>query len=193
MRIIKISLLLFLIALASYALFLYSRPAESYTELKINEIETADEEPIAQTRLFFSPSAQDLNRVSEVPIMIQTGNNAVKLVQIELQYDPTHMQVLDIQPAGFFPEPRLIFKEHIVNRGTIHLAFENSETSITGSGELAIITLMPVHSASSSAVTQVKFMPKTAVRDASERESVLLSTEDLLLEIPAMIASSSGQ
>lgn len=193
MNIYKISALLIVGALVSYALFLYFGADSSLTKTESRAVSTPLPSDVAQTRLFFSPSYRKIpgNTLTEIPLLVQTGGNSISTIQLELKYNPAVLRIVDVRTADFFTQPTIIINENDVTNGLINFVLDNNEKAINGSGIVAYLTLSPITTSSSSGTTDVTFLQKTAVRGSVRNESLLQSTESIHLDIAHITASST--
>lgn len=187
MNILKTIAILLLVGIGTYAILLYNKPLPTQSESKemTQTTLTSISSTSAQTRLFFSPSTTKLIGVEPrtIPLMIQTGTNAVSTVQVELRYNPLQVTVASITPGDFLPEPEIILSDIDNTRGRINYALTTSSpaSQIKGGGTLVVLNMAATNTASISGNTQIEFLPKTAVRSQDSLSSLLQSTENLLI------------
>lgn len=149
----------------------------------------------AQTRLFFTPSYRQIagGRTFDIPIHIDTASNNVNLIQLELWYNPNDITILGIRPGSFLTNPTVILSEVDSISGAVQYALKIPDTDPpqAGSGDIAILTLIPTENASPGATTQISFRKKSSVRGPSQEQTLLQSTEDLVLEMASLASLSA--
>jgi len=135
----------------------------------------------AETRLFMTPDRVNLvgNRAS-VTINMNSQENEVTGVQMEISYDPKVLSFVSITPvsefAGWIP---IIDSRNIVDRKNGRISYSLGKPPrqpITGfSGESEVVTLVftKVGSATASASTEIEFLPKSQVLEIGNSQSVL--------------------
>lgn len=122
-------------------------------------------------------------------IQIDTGQNKVTTVQLELSYNPKVLGSVDIASGSFFLNPTVLLKKIDPVGGTISYALSASdEKGISGKGILAILTFTPV--AGQSGETQISFLPKTQVTAENLLQSALKSTTAIVFSLgPTLMPS----
>ncbi len=133
-----------------------------------------------------SPSAYKLN------VDINTGENKVNTVQLELSYDPNVLTNVDINPAGFFENPNILIKKIDQANGRISyaLGITSGQSGISGQGVLATISFSS--SQKGKVNTEISFTPKTEVKADGTPESVLKSSVGALFSLETVLATPSS-
>lgn len=125
------------------------------------------------TTLVASPSANiaSLGEEKSLTVVIDTGKNNVASVQLEMLFNPEHINISKIEPLGFFQNPTVLLNEVDNKNGTVSYAIGTPEVA-TGSGELVRINFVAkkLTAGTSSPIT---FLPKTAVGEIGNPSSVL--------------------
>lgn len=105
---------------------------------------------------------------------IETGENKITAVQIELSYDPEALTNVDIKPGVFVPNALVLLKkiDPVEGRITLALALPLGQKGIQGQGNVAVITFTQKENSTSA----VNFLPKTQVTAEGISQSVLKST-----------------
>lgn len=135
---------------------------------------------LAQTSLMLIPSALAVSTSTPsatVDVVIDSGNNKVTAVQLELSYDPKVISQVDIATpsagTSFFDNPVTLLKTIDTVKGTISYAIgiQPTGTAKKGKGTVAIISFRPIGSAPQT--TSIIFLPKTLVTAEGISISVL--------------------
>ena len=181
MNLPKAVALLIIVILCSYALLLYSRPTFTPPKTQKAAVQTSPT-PVSQARMYFSLSPLHITTVpQEISIMIDSGNNVISEAQVEIQYDPSRIQVSTLYPDAYFKNPIILLNEHNPNRGRIFYALTtgiNGE-EVRGTGRFITFTLTRNPLASESGRTEISFLPKTSVHGSGHKSPIHLTTENL--------------
>jgi hypothetical protein len=150
----------------------------------------------AQTTLTISSTLIKLSTPSAYSseITINTGQNAVNEVQLEILYDPKVLTKVDITAGKFFTDPKIILKNIDKDNGriTFALGIQDHQNGLVGQGALAKLSFLSlIKTGSTSAV----LLPKTQARADNIAESVLKTTIDGLFSFNnnTLKSSSSGR
>jgi hypothetical protein len=153
--------------------------------------------PAAQTRLFLSPNPLSVASASgSINVDIDTSENMVTAVQLELIYDPKVLTAVDIaSPSAnsFFANPIILLKKIDPLTGKISYALGIPPTGkgVKGNGTVATITfrkLIP------SGQTTVSVLPETQVTAEGVTGSVLkeaLGATIILSSTPTSVTNPS--
>lgn len=117
-------------------------------------------------------------------VSIDTGSNQVTGVQLELSFDPTKLQIVDIKPSTFFPTAAELGVKKIDNvNGTISYALIAGigKAGVSGSGDVAVITFRQIGKTGDTA--ELKFEAKSLVTAAERAESVMDKAVDAVFTI----------
>lgn len=136
-----------------------SRPAPSYahTTLKIN-----------------SPVSKALGVYSSIVSISSGDNKGITGVQLELSFDKSKLQIVDVKPGTFFPTPTELGVKKIDNvNGTISYALIAGigKAGAQGDGEVATITFKEV--GKEGDIAQINFEPKSWVTSSETDQKVL--------------------
>jgi len=142
------------------------------------QVTPTPEKPTAQTVLSFgTPSAKASSSASAisytVPINISTEKNKVKIVQLELQYDPYLLMDVTATPGSFMKNPTVLL-DHIdqeTGRVSYALGLESEQEGIMGKGTIA--NLIFSVKTQTQKKTAIIFLPKTLVTADDLSESAL--------------------
>ena len=152
-----------------------------------------------QTVLSVSSAPTPLSTPSayKTDVVINTGQNAVTSVQLELFYDPKVLTKVDINPGPFFVDPVVKLKTIDPVNGRITYAIsvpdqQGVKNGILGQGIVATINFS-VLPGQKQTPTYISFLPKTEVSAQDSPSSVLKSTVDakFTLESVAPIVTPS--
>jgi hypothetical protein len=189
---IKTLLLIIILAIIAFGLAGYAVFNNNLT----NETETAQiptvtpiKNPV-QTILTISSDLTKLSTPSAYSsdIIINTGQDMVNKVQLEISYDPKVLTKVDVSPGLFFTDPQIFLKNIDPVNGRISFAFgvHKNENGQVGQGVLAKLTFTAVQKVAS---TSVSLLPKTQVTADGFSESVLQTTIDGLFNLKGTASS----
>ncbi len=176
---IKTLVLIFILTLAALGLTMMAimnKPNNSPTAQVTATPTPALANPV-QTTLTVSSSPVRLSTPSafSTDIVINTGQDLVNKVQLELSYDPKVLTKVDINPGTFFTNPQILLKTLDPTNGRISFALgvQNGQSGILGQGVIATLNFSLVANAASASVS---LLPKTQVTADGYSVSVLKST-----------------
>lgn len=143
------ALIVFLIILASILLIyaINTQPDEKKTSNIIISPTATLPSPnfIADTKLFISPESIELTATESVKlnINIDTGQNQVTGVQLEIAYPQDQITAEAIMPGSFLNNSTVLYKniDAIAGRITYALALPPSESPVNGNGNVAVLTI----------------------------------------------------
>lgn len=143
----------------------------------------------AHTTLSLTPAlATESSKTASytVAVLIDTHENAVNAVQLELSYDPTALTDVSLSSGSFFNQPTALLKNINTDTGRISyaLAQQIDLPATQGSGTIALISFNILPSYTGKTVT-LSFLPKTAVAADKILESVLKKTTSYTLTLTA--------
>lgn len=137
--------------------------------------------PVEQTVLRFDNPVMATESAAQtptfsLPLVINTGTNAVTAVQVELAYDPKVLVKVAVNPGSFFNNPIVLLNDVDETTGKISYALGISpqDNGIKGEGIVATISFQA--KAASPQSTSITFLPKTLVTAEGVSQSVLKST-----------------
>jgi len=137
--------------------------------------------PVEQTVLsfdepFMADGSGAQNPVYSLPLVIDTGKNAVTAVQVELGFDPEVLVNVTVNPGSFFNNPIVLLNDVDKTTGKISYAIGISpqDNGIRGGGVVATINFQ--NRAASPEATSITFLPKTLVTAEGVPQSVLKTT-----------------
>lgn len=126
-------------------------------------------------------------------VVINTGQNKVTAVQLELLFDPNMLTKVNIQPGSFFINPAVVLKNIDLENGRITYAISPGDgMGVLGQGIIAKISFT---ASNKSKPINIDFLPKTKVSAEDVSESVLKSTVGALFNlgtIPTLIVSPTA-
>lgn len=145
-------------------------------------------------------------------ITINTNQNKISTVNLNLTYDPTVITRVDISPGDFFQNPRVLQKNIDTNNGIISYTLANSDNrDISGKGVLAVISywvIFPKDSFTSTSLSsssakflsstvypRIEFQNETQVLDSKNNNYLKSSSGnmyDITLTIPDTGNASSS-
>lgn len=137
--------------------------------------------PVEQTVLsfdepFMATESGAQNPVYSLPLVIDTGKNAVTAVQVELGFDPKVLVNVTVNPGSFFNNPIVLLNDVDQTAGKIYYALGISpqDNGIRGEGAVVIINFQA--KAAKPEATTITFLPKTLITAEGVSQSVLKTT-----------------
>ncbi|MEN9407919.1 MAG: Cohesin domain [Candidatus Parcubacteria bacterium] len=146
--------------------------------------------PPAYTTLELSPNPASIGPTGsgKVDVLINTNQNTVSGVQIELSYDPKALRNIIVTPGTFFQKPLMFPEWNKIDQETGRVSHAQvllpSQEPIKGKGIFATITFSRVVGSGLSQ-TELKFMPKTTVTQFGISPSVLKSSTGAIINLGA--------
>lgn len=130
----------------------------------------------AHTSLSFSeePRVSSISGTYEVDLNVDTDDNNISGVSLELAYDPKSLGKVDIKPGNFLPNPAVIEKEidTVNGRITYILGPRLGSEGVKGKGTVAVISFSKLNNSE----TTIDFLPQTQVSAQGFDQSVLRET-----------------
>lgn len=113
---------------------------------------------------------------TKIDVVIDSQDNKITAVQLELVYDPKVLTITDLTPGPFFKNPLVLLKQidKPLGRITYAVAVQPTATPLAGTGIAASILITPKPGFTQQ--TTIQFLPKTLVTAEGAVESVLKST-----------------
>lgn len=137
-----------------------------------------------------------------VNVEIDTGENNVSAVQLEIQYDPAVLTNMKVLPGDFFTNPNVLPVGGVdIQKGTITYALgpSNIRESKSGTGVVATLQFVP-RAAAGVTETEITLLDKSLVTQFGQAESVLKEVQSTRVVLPLTnqrtpqrSASPSGQ
>lgn len=170
----KTILLIIFLALVTLAL-LYVAVSSKTNKPSPNQTQSVNSEA-AQTTLEISPNLikDATSSAYKTVVYINTGQNKVTSVQLELSFDPGVLTKVDISPGTFFDNPNIFLKTIDEANGRISYAIGvlPGQNGIFGKGILANINFSTLPSLKNIS-TSINFEPKTQVSGENSSVSIL--------------------
>ena len=136
---------------------------------------------VARTSLSISeePRASTVSGTYETDVNINSDDNKISGVQLELVFDPKILTKVDIRPGDFLKNPVIIIKKIDLANGRISYALANKpgEKGVRGMGSVAVISF----SKASAQETNISFLPHTEVASPGNDQSVLRQTSSAVI------------
>ncbi len=153
---------------------------------QVNNPVVAEKTPVnpADTTLSIDPTVKESANTYSSTVTIDTGENEVTGVQIELYYDPKVITNVSVAPLDFFtPNTEVLKKLDPTNgRITYALATPLGGNGKKGQGNLAKITYSPVLGQETTTAS-FSFLPKTEVSGLGTDASLLKAANDGTIQI----------
>lgn len=150
-----------------------------------------------QTTLTISstPVAEATPSAYKTDVIVNTGQNNITSVQLELVFDPKVLTKVDIQPGSFFINPVVALKNIDIETGRITYVISPADgAGVLGQGILAKISFSVVPE-KKGVPTTIDFLPKTQVNAEETTESVLklsVGAKFTLGTVPTLIVSPTA-
>jgi hypothetical protein len=176
---VLVTLILFVIALNNSNTTLAPSPAPQQLQ---NQVSPAVP---AHSVLSLSPNPVTVvpGQRGSVAVNINTSDNAVTAVQLEIGYDPTIITNVQVTPGGLFQNPIPLINRNDVKTGRFTYAYgitPNSPT-IQGAGSVATITFTALNKPGQK--SQLALLPTSLVTAQGISNSVLKSATGTLVVI----------
>lgn len=141
----------------------------------------------AHTTLSIGPaSASQSSQLAQytVAVTMNTGDNTVNSVQLELAYDPQALTNVTVTPGNFFQQPSPLVNSINTADGRISYA-PAEQIDLPGKKGTGVVALISFNIAPTftNPTTTISFLPKTAVAADRILESVLKKTTDYTVAI----------
>lgn len=166
-----------------------------FLALQINQSSTPKQEitviptktPVEKSTTFsFEPNnivVANTATASSANIILDTQNDEIAGIQIELVYDPKEITNVKIQtsPSSLFgPNAPVLFNDINAKTGRISyaVAISSNQSQIKGKGQIATITFQKAYT-STATTSAIQFIDKTMATKIGENESVLKQTTPL--------------
>lgn len=141
--------------------------------------------PVAHTTLTLSPNPVEVapGKQGAIDVMIDTSDNKVTAVQLELVYDPLAVTNVKLTPGPLFTLPVVLINKNDVKTGRITYAFgiQPSQKTVNGTGSVATITFTAIGLANTK--TYFTVLPTTLVTAQGMTESVLKNSSGTTINI----------
>lgn len=123
-------------------------------------------------------------------VLVDTNGDKSTGVQLELQYDPAVVTNISITPGTFYADPFELLKNIDRKNGriTYAIAIKPNGTAHSGKGVVAVLHYDVVPGAVANQVA-FTFLPKSKATAEGVAQSVLKSTTDYKISVPATITS----
>lgn len=177
---VLVTLVLFIIALKSN-----NNPAPAPTPTPLPPIQSQISPTVpAHSVLTLSPNPVTViaGKQGSVAVNIDTSDNAVTAIQLEIAYDPNFITNVQVAPAALFGNPVLLINKNNVKEGRYTYAYGimPNHPTVQGVGTVATITFTALDKPGQS---QLALLPTTLITARGISESVLKSATGTLIEI----------
>jgi hypothetical protein len=129
-----------------------------------------------------NPVTVTLGKQGTASVNIDTSDNQVTAIQLEIAYDPNFITNVKVAPGAIFENPVLLINKNNVKEGRYTYAFGimPNRPTIQGVGAVATITFTALNKPGQS---QLALLPTTLVTARGISESVLKSSQGTLIEV----------
>lgn len=181
-RTLSLIILLAFIAFGLFYIALKDINKKSAPKSTINSIDTTS----PQTTLSISQNpitvASSSGSFYNLDVLIDTEQNNVNSVQLELSFDPNILKNMDVIPGTFISNPNILIKNVDAANGRISFAITPSDVpSVNGSGIIATLEFSLSRTQKVATSTAINFLPKTEARATGVATSVLKSTGNAIV------------
>lgn len=169
-----------------------------------NQIATNNQQTTAQTEqaqvkstLNISPNPVTIlpGQSGTVAVNIDTSNNEVTAIQLEIAYDPNVITNVQVTPGDLITNPVVLINDNkkqngnYIGRYTYAFGIMPNHPVIQGNGKVANITFTALNKTGAS---QLALLPETLVTARGISESVLKSATGTLIQVNQSGANSVG-
>lgn len=172
-----LALIIFLIIITGILIYIAVSPKETSVPTPPSVIKVAPKVP-AETTINISPNPLNTSSMSgSLEINIDTKQNKVTAVQLEMSFDPKVLTKIEVKPGTFFSNPLILIKDIDYKNGRISYALGISPAAnpLSGKGVIAEIDFS-ANNATTAGQTQINLLPKTLVTASGVTASVLKQT-----------------
>jgi hypothetical protein len=149
---------------------------------------------VAHSVLALSPNPITVRpgQSGSVDVTIDTSDNAVTAVQLELAYDPTVISNVKVTSGPLFAQPVVLINKNNAKAGRYTYAFgiQPNQATIQGTGSVATVTFTALKSALGQQ-SQLALLPETLVTARGVANSVLKSNTGTLIIVSNDAATTS--
>lgn len=177
---VLVTLILFIVALRSN-----NNPAPAPSSPSVPATESQISPVPAHSILSLSPNPVTVapGEKGTVAVNIDTSDNAVTAIQLEIAYDPNFITNVQVTPGALFDNPVLLINKNNVKEGRYTYAYGimPNRPTVQGVGTVATITFTAVEKSGGQSPmgripsTQLALLPTTLVTARGVSESVLKS------------------
>lgn len=130
-----------------------------------------------------NPLTVTAGKQGSVAVNIDTSDNEVTAIQLEIAYDPNFISNVKVTPGALFENPVLLINRDNVQEGRYTYAFGimPNRPTIKGVGPVATITFTALNKPGGQ--SQLALLPTSLVTASGISESVLKSASGTLIEI----------
>ncbi len=185
----KSTIVIIILAIITGLLIFYSmtvQVTQEKTQPKKNTSEQIEAQKTAH--LFFNPTQLEVLKTSSaaasVDVMLDTGNNTVSSIQLELRFNPLMITPIDMVIAkdGLFgPDVFQISRDIDTANGRISLLLGVPEVAKAKKGKGKVASLLFVPRYTGAEVATIDFIEKSMVLPPGSSTSVLANTTPLMV------------
>ncbi len=149
----------------------------------------------AHTVLTVGPNPLEVGQgqLGTAQISVDTSDNNVTAIQLEMGYDPNLLSNVKIVPGPLFKNPAVLIDKNDPVKGRYTYAFgiTPSGQPITGKGVIATVTFTP-KAGSAGKQTQLGLLPTTLVTARGIADSVMKTSSGTVVSITASGTNTTG-
>jgi hypothetical protein len=141
--------------------------------------------------LFPNPVNVVAGQKGSVDVNIDTSDNNVTAVQLEIAYDPTYITNIKVTPGTLFSNPVVLFDKNNIKDGrlTYMYGIAPSGQTVKGSGIAATISFTALNKTGD---TQLALLPTSLVTARGISDSVLKQASGTLIKITSAAAAQGA-
>lgn len=126
--------------------------------------------------LSFTPPSQSIRAGQNftLSVKLDTATNQVGLIQLRIVYDPVYLQAVDITNDTFAPSIRVSKKIDPNGKVSISVGAKDSTHPITGSGNIAILTMKALKGSATPILVKFTPSPDTTANALGEGQADVL-------------------
>jgi hypothetical protein len=184
-----VTIILFVIALRT------TRQSSQQQQPQPSAIQQPQPTSAAHSVLTLSPNPVTVvtGQQGSIAVDINTSDNQVTAVQLEIGYDPHVVSNVKVTPGPLFQNAAVLINKNDVTSGRMTYAFgiTPNHPTVNGTGTVATITFTAVGKAGQQ--SQFALLPTTLVTARGIPQSVLQSASGTLINIKAATAQPTAQ
>lgn len=169
-----IALIIFLFLLAAMLLYFAYSLSQKKPQTASIELSPTPVLENAQSVLALSPNNYQMASSSgSLNAVIDTGENNVTAVQMEIAFDPKAITITKIAPGDFFDNPNVLLNDIDTKNGIISYAIALPPTAAAKKGSGVVATIEFTSSLYPGQRTEINFLPKSLITAENISKSVL--------------------
>lgn len=180
-----LGLILVLIIVSAALVFFALNSQKSQAPKQVVKIPSPTPTPIAQTLITLLPNPLIISSSSAtIDVHVDSKENNLIVVQLELGFDPKMISVTDITPSTFFKTPLVLYKKIDAQKGNVMyaIAVPPGVPPVKGKGTVATINFTSYMTIGQQ--TQITPLPKSLAAAEGVKPSVLKQISGTTIVFP---------